>query len=379
MKGLIAFSALLGFVPGAASAAVFTSRDAFAVRVAVRATESFEGITAGDKGTSFQFSNAILSNSVGLRVAAAGIASCVTGQCITAPFSIETARVFSGFETGTTGFGFDLSARSSLDQFAITVQTGAGTQNYAITGASTFFGVSDLSGILSVDVRNNGSGQSRSNYSFDNISTGIASPDSVTASRRAFEAAATGPILTESFEGITAGDKGTSFQFSNAILSNSVGLRVAAAGSASCVTGQCITAPFSIETARVFSGFETGTTGFGFDLSARSSLDQFAITVQTGAGTQNYAITGASTFFGVSDLSGILSVDVRNNGSGQSRSNYSFDNISTYGRQLISAPVPEPSTWGLMLAGFGLVGLGVRARRRLVAFTDARSRLLGVH
>ena len=29
-----------------------------------------------------------------------------------------------------------------------------------------------------------------------------------------------------------------------------------------------------------------------------------------------------------------------------------------------SAPIPEPATWGLMLLGFGMVGLGFRARRQ---------------
>jgi len=31
--------------------------------------------------------------------------------------------------------------------------------------------------------------------------------------------------------------------------------------------------------------------------------------------------------------------------------------------QPIGAPVPEPATWGLMLMGFGMVGLGLRSRR----------------
>jgi len=29
-----------------------------------------------------------------------------------------------------------------------------------------------------------------------------------------------------------------------------------------------------------------------------------------------------------------------------------------------AAAVPEPATWGLMLAGFGVVGAGLRSRRR---------------
>jgi len=33
-----------------------------------------------------------------------------------------------------------------------------------------------------------------------------------------------------------------------------------------------------------------------------------------------------------------------------------------------TAAVPEPATWGLMLAGFGMVGAGLRSRRRSVTF-----------
>jgi hypothetical protein len=37
----------------------------------------------------------------------------------------------------------------------------------------------------------------------------------------------------------------------------------------------------------------------------------------------------------------------------------------------VVAGVPEPATWGLMLTGFGMVGAGMRARRRSVAFSAA--------
>ena len=36
-----------------------------------------------------------------------------------------------------------------------------------------------------------------------------------------------------------------------------------------------------------------------------------------------------------------------------------------------TAPVPEPATWGLMLLGFGMVGVGLRARRQQARVTFA--------
>jgi hypothetical protein len=37
---------------------------------------------------------------------------------------------------------------------------------------------------------------------------------------------------------------------------------------------------------------------------------------------------------------------------------------STQSLTLALAPVPEPSTWAMMLAGFGMVGFGLRTRRK---------------
>lgn len=36
-----------------------------------------------------------------------------------------------------------------------------------------------------------------------------------------------------------------------------------------------------------------------------------------------------------------------------------------------AAAVPEPSTWALLAAGFGLVGFGLRRRRSVVATVEA--------
>ena len=47
-----------------------------------------------------------------------------------------------------------------------------------------------------------------------------------------------------------------------------------------------------------------------------------------------------------------------------SGNSFEIDNLAV-------APVPEPATWGLMLAGFGMVGAGLRSRRRSSTVTYA--------
>jgi hypothetical protein len=55
-----------------------------------------------------------------------------------------------------------------------------------------------------------------------------------------------------------------------------------------------------------------------------------------------------------------LQVGVRNLIDGEYPSHVLFD------AKLVAAAVPEPATWALMLAGFGLVGLGARRQRNRV-------------
>jgi uncharacterized repeat protein (TIGR03803 family) len=40
------------------------------------------------------------------------------------------------------------------------------------------------------------------------------------------------------------------------------------------------------------------------------------------------------------------------------------EGLGTIFRLSESAAIPEPATWGMMIAGFGLVGAGLRLRRR---------------
>ena len=43
------------------------------------------------------------------------------------------------------------------------------------------------------------------------------------------------------------------------------------------------------------------------------------------------------------------------------------DSADGYRINSISAAVPEPATWAMMIAGFGLAGLGLRRNRRRTA------------
>lgn len=48
---------------------------------------------------------------------------------------------------------------------------------------------------------------------------------------------------------------------------------------------------------------------------------------------------------------------------------------SAIGRGTVITPIPEPTTWALMIAGFGLVGGALRLRRARQTLVDARQRI----
>jgi hypothetical protein len=91
--------------------------------------------------------------------------------------------------------------------------------------------------------------------------------------------------------------------------------------------------------------------------NAASDTSSVAITVN--GVTQNFALANGQNFFGFSATGGdtITSIAFNTNGSGVADL-----------RQLrlggLSAAVPEPGTWALMLVGFGAVGVSMRRRRR---------------
>lgn len=92
--------------------------------------------------------------------------------------------------------------------------------------------------------------------------------------------------------------------------------------------------------------------------NAQGSTSSVAITVN--GVTQNFALGNGQNFFGIQATGGdtISSIAFNTNGSGVADL-----------RQLriggVSAAVPEPATWALMLLGFGAVGASLRRRRQV--------------
>lgn len=87
---------------------------------------------------------------------------------------------------------------------------------------------------------------------------------------------------------------------------------------------------------------DTGVNGLGLESSAFDGYD----------GLSSFATTAAATYF----------ENARFNSSAGQIVITSFTNGS-FGAVLdASAAVPEPATWGMMLVGFGLVGVGMRRR-----------------
>jgi len=89
--------------------------------------------------------------------------------------------------------------------------------------------------------------------------------------------------------------------------------------------------------------------------------------------TAGSVITYASDF---ADLSGTTAEDFALSFSGASQAlnltggrlpNFSFSGSGTFAADL---PIPEPASWTLMLAGFGIMGGVMRSRRKTTAIFD---------
>lgn len=141
-------------------------------------------------------------------------------------------------------------------------------------------------------------------------------------------------------------------------------------------TGDVINTPYG-QTMTIT--FNTAVTAFALDLGvfygapfpyppgtipgAATTLYGSAVSIGTAQGSflVNTATTRNFTFFGVTSDTAFTSFTITGAGSTLGASTV-FDNIR-FG-SAVSAAVPEPATWAMMIGGFGMVGGAMRYRRR---------------
>ncbi len=114
--------------------------------------------------------------------------------------------------------------------------------------------------------------------------------------------------------------------------------------------------------------FATAAKSFSFDYSTVDTYNTLTINY-TGGGSQSF--TGTQILGGLP--TGVTSGSIVVNGNGQTISSitlatgsnsFEVDNFATKNGL---GTVPEPASWALMVAGFGLVGFATRGRRASVA------------
>ena len=188
-----------------------------------------------------------------------------------------------------------------------------------------------------------------------------------TAARNAFVASLSG-FGTETFEGFMTGANNPALGFGGfgtATLSGGATVRDADLFGAHAFSGRryVVTTETLVLT---FSGPISAFGFFGSDLNeaARVGLRLTDIDGEITELTIPHGfplVSGANLFFGFSDLTNsYTSIALTTDASGED--SFGFDDIIVG-----SAGVPEPSSWALMILGFGAVGGMVRRRRGAVA------------
>ncbi|WP_293385127.1 PEPxxWA-CTERM sorting domain-containing protein [Phenylobacterium sp. SCN 70-31] len=101
------------------------------------------------------------------------------------------------------------------------------------------------------------------------------------------------------------------------------------------------------------------TDGRGTITFEAFDLNGVSLGVVTGdhADTSQTGETGEDRFYGVIHAAGISRILIKNQSGG-----IEADHVQ-YGRQTLTAAVPEPTTWAMMILGFGAAGALLRRRR----------------
>ncbi|WP_310474313.1 PEPxxWA-CTERM sorting domain-containing protein [Sandarakinorhabdus sp.] len=112
-------------------------------------------------------------------------------------------------------------------------------------------------------------------------------------------------------------------------------------------------------------GDANGVGGVGLDISGNSGdLPYSALVTFGNSDTQLFALqSNTASFFGLTSDRQIRSIAFGPNGGTTTGGAFSIDNL-TIGA---SGVVPEPASWAMLIAGFGLVGAAARRRRAVTA------------
>jgi hypothetical protein len=115
--------------------------------------------------------------------------------------------------------------------------------------------------------------------------------------------------------------------------------------------------------------FSIPDTGFANGQVTSISLQSFGdINFTPGAVTLDsfvFAVTNnLGGFFDIAVLSDVILGSGLHTLTIAGMSNGTVNRPASYSGTLNVSPVPEPAAWGMMLVGFGLVGAGMRSRRR---------------
>lgn len=139
-------------------------------------TENFDS-AVGSYGSSGIFTGFVASVDFGnLDVANAGTPTCGGSSatpCLRNTLATFDVRDFSSFNSGTSYFGFELSALTDSNEFEVTVNGASGSAQVTVIGDGQYaFG--DTAGLSSVTITNLGSASGTANYGIDNVITGVA-------------------------------------------------------------------------------------------------------------------------------------------------------------------------------------------------------------
>jgi hypothetical protein len=121
-----------------------------------------------------------------------------------------------------------------------------------------------------------------------------------------------------------------------------------------------------------FTGGVYGVGGnfFGSDIVGLFALGNVTLTATDADGTVSQTIVNANTasFLGFVSSSGVTSVTLASVQPANAFMWPSANNLILGGQADVTTAVPEPASWAMMIAGFGLIGSAMRRRRAVISF-----------